>query len=85
VDINRLQSAHAANFSLGLSPALDASRTSMSRNISLGPGLLTRYSIVGSPDSSVSSGAADTLGQGVADCSNTEILLGEPPLPQDVL
>jgi hypothetical protein len=31
VDINQLLSAHAANFSLGLSPALDASRTSMSK------------------------------------------------------
>ena len=31
LDINRLLSAHAANFSLGLSPALEASRTSMSK------------------------------------------------------
>jgi hypothetical protein len=31
VDINRFLSAHAANFNLGLSPALDASRTSISK------------------------------------------------------
>jgi hypothetical protein len=31
VEINRLLSVQAANFSLGLSPALDASRTSMSK------------------------------------------------------
>ena len=31
LDISRLLAAHAANFSLGLSPALDASRTSMSK------------------------------------------------------
>ena len=31
LDINRILSAHAANFSLGLSPALEASRTSMSK------------------------------------------------------
>jgi hypothetical protein len=31
LDINRLLSAHAANFSLGLSPALEASRTSISK------------------------------------------------------
>ena len=31
VDIKPLLSAHAANFSFGLSPALDASRTSISK------------------------------------------------------